>query len=136
MTPNATSLAFQSNKTDTILQNVRRYATEASKGGSNAAIYAALGAVALGGAYYYINSGAGTPHPSKEEGKTPKSTSEPAKAAFTGGEQGFLSLPLESVETINHNTKKFRFSLPEADMESGLRVACKLAVRRPDFNVS
>lgn len=103
--------------------NIRRYATEAPKGGSNAAIYAALGGVALGGAYYYMNSGAVTPHPLKEEGKTPKSTSELAKVAFMGGEQGFLSLPLESVETINHNTKKFRFSLPEADMESGLRVA-------------
>jgi cytochrome-b5 reductase len=92
-----------------------------------------LGGVALGGAYYYMNSGAVTPHPLKEEGKTPKSTSELAKVAFMGGEQGFLSLPLESIETINHNTKKFRFSLPEADMESGLRVACKLAVRRPDL---
>jgi len=103
--------------------NVRRYATEAPKGGSNTAMYAGLGVVGLGGAYYYMNSGATTPHPSKEEGKVPKSTSEPAKAAFTGGEQGFLSLPLESIENINHNTKRFRFSLPEADMESGLKVA-------------
>lgn len=43
--------------------------------------------------------------------------------AFKGGDE-FLSLKLDSVEKVNHNTKKFRFLLPEDDMQSGLAVAC------------
>lgn len=45
------------------------------------------------------------------------------KKALTGGDQGFVSLKLEDVEIVNHNTKKFRFKLPEEDMVSGLNVA-------------
>ncbi len=51
------------------------------------------------------------------------------KSAFTGGEQGFISLKLESVENINHNTKKFRFALPEEDQVSGLKVASALLTK-------
>ena len=47
----------------------------------------------------------------------------PAKPAFTGGDQGFISLVLEKSEIVNHNTKKLTFKLPEDDMESGLPVA-------------
>lgn len=46
-----------------------------------------------------------------------------AKKAFTGGEQGFVSLKLEEVHDVNHNTKRFRFKLPENDMVSGLHIA-------------
>jgi len=46
------------------------------------------------------------------------------KKAFTGGDQGFLSLVLEKSEIVNHNTKKLTFKLPEEDQESGLPVAC------------
>ena len=46
-------------------------------------------------------------------------------AAFTGGDQGFLDLKLDSVENVNHNTKRFRFLLPEKDQVSGLQIACK-----------
>jgi cytochrome-b5 reductase len=46
------------------------------------------------------------------------------KKAFTGGEQGFISLLLEKSEIVNHNTKKLTFKLPEEDMESGLPVQC------------
>ena len=37
-----------------------------------------------------------------------------------------MSLVLDSVEQVNHNTKKFRFHLPEEDSVSGLNVACRL----------
>jgi len=67
---------------------------------------------------------AGAAPPSEEANKIPASSGEAAKAAFTGGEQGFLSLKLEKSELINHNTKKLTFALPEDDMESGLHVAC------------
>ena len=51
------------------------------------------------------------------------------KKAFTGGEQGFISLKLDSVENINHNTKKFRFELPESDQVSGLQIASALLTK-------
>lgn len=69
------------------------------------------------GAYYYTQGDA----PSAKAALTPKAAAQPA---FTGGDQGFLSLKLESTENINHNTKKFRFALPESDQTSGLAVAC------------
>lgn len=53
-----------------------------------------------------------------------------APKAFTGGEQGFVDLKLSSVENVNHNTKRFRFDLPEKDQVSGLDVACECAQLR------
>ncbi len=49
---------------------------------------------------------------------------KPAQKTFKGGDQGWLDLKLESVEQINHNTKKLRFALPDKDDVSGLQVAC------------
>ena len=77
--------------------------------------YAAAGisAVAAGGAAYYSSQ------------QTPSLRADaPAPKAFQGGDQGFLSLKLESVTDLSWNTKKFRFALPEANQESGLPVAC------------
>jgi len=51
------------------------------------------------------------------------------KKAFTGGEQGFVSLKLADVQTVNHNTKKFRFELPEEDMVSGLVIASAILTK-------
>jgi len=65
----------------------------------------------------------GNAPPSEEANKIPSSTGA-VKKAFTGGDQGFVSLALENIEVVNHNTKKLRFKLPEEDMESGLPVAC------------
>jgi len=119
----------------------RRYATENSNGGSNTLLY--VGAVALlsGGGYYYYNQGdnaAKIKSATKDaeakakdvagQGKA-KAEGAVAKAAFTGGDQGFLSLKLESVEMINHNTKKFRFALPENDQVSGLHVASAILTK-------
>lgn len=78
------------------------------------AAYGAIGLGAMGAGYYYYTSQASPTL--KMEGPAPK--------AFQGGDQGFLSLKLDSVEKISENTKKFRFALPEADQESGLPVAC------------
>jgi len=64
----------------------------------------------------------GNAPPSEEANKIPSSTGA-VKKAFTGGDQGFVSLALENIEVVNHNTKKLRFKLPEEDMESGLPVA-------------
>ncbi|KAH8899365.1 ferredoxin reductase-like protein [Thozetella sp. PMI_491] len=121
-----------------VRQQFRRYAADAkpseSKGG-NAVLYAAAaGALGLAG-YYFISSGA--PAAKKAEAVVKDAASAAAaavpgleaKKAFTGGEQGFLSLKLEEVETVNHNTKRFRFKLPEEDQVSGLSVASALLTK-------
>ena len=51
------------------------------------------------------------------------------KKTFTGGDQGFISLKLESIENINHNTKKFRFVLPDEDAVSGIQIASALLTK-------
>lgn len=42
-----------------------------------------------------------------------------------GGGPAFLSLPLESAEMVNHNTKRLRFKLPSAESVSGLPLTCE-----------
>lgn len=94
-----------------------------------------LGAASLAGAgtYYFFS---GTPAAKKAEAKVKEVADTAAtkvgiepKKAFTGGDQGFLSLELKDVETVNHNTKRFRFALPEEDMVSGLHVASALLTK-------
>lgn len=106
----------------------RSYATEPAKGGSNVLLYAA-GAAAVGGAgYYFTATPSGKRTAEKAEGEVAKVAGTP-KPAFTGGDQGFLSLVLEEVEDVTHNTKRFRFKLPEADMVSGMHVASALLTK-------
>lgn len=78
-----------------------------------------------------MSGGGATAPASKEEQKNaPANTGDrvsdkPAPGAFTGGDQGFLDLKLSNVETVNHNTKRFRFELPDKDQVSGLNIACQ-----------
>lgn len=101
-------------------------------------IYAAIAAAAGGAGYYFYNQG---DNAAKVKGAA-KDAEAKAKGvvggnlgssgiskAFTGGDQGFISLKLDSVEKINHNTKKFRFELPESDQVSGLSVASALITK-------
>jgi cytochrome-b5 reductase len=75
--------------------------------------------------------GGATAPASKEEQKNAPANAgdrvadKPAPKAFTGGDQGFLDLKLLNVETVNHNTKRFRFELPDKDQVSGLNIACQ-----------
>jgi cytochrome-b5 reductase len=93
-------------------------------------LYTGVAAAAISGGYFFMRGGnaptgqAGNAPPSEEAQKIPAGSDKPGKPAFTGGEQGFLSLKLEKSEVVNHNTKKLTFALPEGDMESGLNVAC------------
>ncbi|TVY18256.1 NADH-cytochrome b5 reductase 2 [Lachnellula arida] len=120
----------------------RRYATEPASGGSNTLLYSAIAAaVGAGGGYYFYNSGDNASKvknaakdaevKAKEAVGKGKAQAESiaGKAAFTGGDQGFISLKLDSVENVNHNTKKFRFELPEADQVSGLAVASAIITK-------
>jgi cytochrome-b5 reductase len=106
----------------------RRYATESSEPKkNNTALYGALGLTVAGAGYYFLS---GTPGAAKKaEEKVAEKTSAEPKKAFTGGEQGWLSLTLQEVETLNHNTKRFRFKLPEDDMVSGMHVASALLTK-------
>jgi len=86
-------------------------------------LYGGIGAAGLTGAYFYMRGGSPTGNAATEDAnKIAAATGAVAKKAFTGGEQGFISLVLEKSENLNHNTKKLTFKLPEADMESGLPV--------------
>ncbi|KAG5953000.1 NADH-cytochrome b5 reductase [Claviceps sorghi] len=101
----------------------RRYATESgAKGGSNALLLGAGGAVLAGAGYYFFG---GSPSPAAAQAKE----AMPAKPAFTGGDQGFVSLKLAEVENVNHNTKRLRFELPEPDQVSGLAVASAILTK-------
>ena len=55
------------------------------------------------------------------------------KKALTGGDQGFISLELKDIETVNHNTKRLRFALPEDDMVSGVTFTSAILTKfKPD----
>ncbi|KKY31102.1 putative nadh-cytochrome b5 reductase [Diaporthe ampelina] len=110
---------------------IRRYADKPSapSGGSNNTLLYFLGggAAAAGGYYYFTqNPGAAQKAEAKVKGALPGGE---VKKALTGGDQGFLSLKLDDVEIVNHNTKKFRFKLPEDDMVSGLEVASAILTK-------
>ncbi|KAK3336627.1 putative cytochrome b5 protein [Cercophora scortea] len=105
-------------------QFARRYATEqASKptpqSSSNYGAWFAAAAVVCGVSAYFVVP-AGTFGATEAKAKEAAASAVEAKKALTGGDQGFVSLKLEDVETINHNTKRFRFKLPEDDMVSGV----------------
>lgn len=53
---------------------------------------------------------------------------DPSPKVFTGGEQGFVPLTLESVADVNHNTKRFKFKFEDAKAVSGLSYCCKYSL--------
>merc|ERR1712177_103381 len=120
--------------------HVRRYATEPPKsGGSGAGLYGAIGAAALGGGYWYMNQGShgsvnesaahGQPASKSQEQTTPAKAGPNAVKTFTGGDQGFIPLVLDSTEQVSHNTKKLRFKLSSEDAVAGLPVASALITK-------
>lgn len=76
-----------------------------------------MAAAAGGGAYYYASRGVAT--------KT-DAPQTPAKPAFDGN---WLTLKLDKVDEVNHNTKLFTFALPEPDNVGGLHVGSALLTR-------
>jgi len=118
-----------------VLQHLRRYATEAPKAANNTAVYGGVAAAAAGvGGWYMMNRGGAVADapPSKDEAQNiPAQAGDRAVKCFKGGDQGFVSLVLQDIQEINHNTKRLRFHLPEEDSVSGLNVACKSREMRP-----
>jgi cytochrome-b5 reductase len=102
-------------------------------------LYAGVATLLAGGGYYYYNQ---NPDQIKNAAKDAeakakqvvgqakdKAEGTTSKSAFTGGDQGFISLKLDSVENVNHNTKKFRFALPDVDQVSGLHIASAILTK-------
>lgn len=93
-------------------------------------LYAGVAAVVLGGGGYYAYSSGQVKSAVGSTGtKAKQLVGSVSKPAFTGGDQGFISLKLEEVEIVNHNTKHFRFALPEGDNVSGLKTASALITK-------
>ncbi|KAF4125187.1 cytochrome-b5 reductase, partial [Geosmithia morbida] len=109
----------------------RSYATEVPKGGSSNTLLYAAGAAGLAGAGYWYFAGAGVAAAAtaNKAAGGDASSKAPPKPALTGD---FVSLKLAEVEDVNHNTKKFRFELPEPDMVSGLTVASAVLAKYKD----
>lgn len=82
-----------------------------------------IGAAVLSGAYFYMRRQNPSPLTSPKGDAKSNPVVGQSKPAFTGGDQGFVSLMLEKSELVNHNTKRLTFKLPEPDMDSGLHVA-------------
>lgn len=117
--------------TEDLCQGMRTYATEAPQKGSSATPWI-VAAAALGtgyAGYLYL----GQPKTVKEAADKAKTEAGAVaaavpgigpKKAFTGGNQDFIDLKLVSIDSYNHNTKRFKFALPEDDQVSGLHIAC------------
>ncbi|EXJ95734.1 cytochrome-b5 reductase [Capronia coronata CBS 617.96] len=107
-------------------QSIRSYATEApSKSSSTPFIVgaAAVGTGILGYTFLGNNKvAADAPKPS-DDAKYGASKIGDGSKAFTGGDQGFISLKLAEVHEYNHNTKILKFALPDPEQVSGLSVA-------------
>ncbi|GKT63386.1 NADH-cytochrome B5 [Colletotrichum tofieldiae] len=73
-------------------------------------------AVAAGGIGLGIMSKLLVGNASAESGAPPK---------VFGAGPAFVSLPLESSEEVNHNTKRLRFKLPQREAVSGLSLTCE-----------
>ena len=102
---------------------MRRYTTqpEPMKKFPTGPIYAVVAAAAVGGTYFLYEK---TKPPTKIASTTKSALAPSGNKAFKGGDQGFIDLKLENVEEVNHNTKRFRFALPDKDDVSGLETAC------------
>ncbi|KAJ9611748.1 NADH-cytochrome b5 reductase [Cladophialophora chaetospira] len=119
-------------------QSVRGYATDAQPPRSSSTPYI-VGAVALGsGIFGYsflgpASKASKTDGPPSQSTEDKKNINEQKKEApgktFTGGEQGFVDLKLKEIIDYNHNTKRFKFSLPDAEHVSGLNVASAIITK-------
>lgn len=107
---------------------VRRYASEAPKS-SNTLLYSAIGVAAVGGGYYALSGKSAAQIKDEAKNIASHPTQLTGKKVFTGGDQGFIPLTLESVDEVNHNTKKLRFKFEEGDSVSGLSVASALITK-------
>lgn len=118
---------------------IRRYAsTEAGPAKSSSLPWMLTGAAILGvGGYLTLaknpEKAHAVAHKAEEKVKGAvedvKGATGSSKKVFTGGDQGFVSLKLESVEDVSSNTKKFKFSFPEEDQVSGLQIASALLTK-------
>lgn len=73
--------------------------------------------------------------PSGKNGELPEfvnrtgNSTEGMKTFLKGGDQGWVSVKLESAQDVSHNTKLLRFALPEPDMASGVFTASAILTK-------
>jgi len=116
--------------------HVRRYASEAGAGKSSQLPWMLTGAAILGvGGYFTLaknpEKAHEVAHKAEEKVKSVAGAASDAASSkvFTGGDQGFVSLKLDKIETVSPNTKKFTFIFPEEDQVSGLQIASALLTK-------
>ncbi|EYE94500.1 cytochrome b5 reductase family protein [Aspergillus ruber CBS 135680] len=97
-------------------QGLRKYSTEAPKGKSLTPVYVTVGLAGAGIGFYRYSTGAAT-------------AEAPRQKVFVGGDQGWVDLKLAEVETLSHNTKRFRFEFEDKEAVSGLQVASALLAK-------
>jgi cytochrome-b5 reductase len=121
-------------RTNIFLQSIRTYATESPAPKSSNTPYIVATAAAGAGIFGYNFLGNSSkqvkseapPSQSTEDKKDINASKETAPGkTFTGGDQGFVDLKLTEIIPYNHNTKRFKFALPDPEHVSGLNVACK-----------
>jgi len=92
-----------------------------------------LGAAAVGAVIYATRSQDEiTPKLAADQPPKTGSSKDPQRI-FTSG-ISFQDMKLQSVERINHNTKRLRFALPEEDPVTGLQPCCECDLSRALFS--
>ncbi|KAL2441741.1 NADH-cytochrome b5 reductase 2 [Exophiala dermatitidis] len=115
-------------------QSIRSYATDAAAKPSSSStpwiVAAAAAATGVAGWAFLGNNkvAADAPKPS-DDAKYGATKVDESSKAFTGGDQGFISLKLAEVIPYNHNTKRFKFELPDPEQVSGLSVASAIITK-------
>lgn len=82
-------------------------------------VYLTVGLAGAGIGFYRYSTGSATAESPKDR-----------QHVFVGGEQGFVDLKLANVETLSHNTKRFRFEFDDKEAVSGLTVACECGLEK------
>lgn len=105
----------------------RTYATEQATGGSSKApLFGGIALAAAGAGYYFMSQDGSAQAVKDAAHKVEERVLPPGKPTFTGD---WVSLKLEKSESVNHNTKKLTFLLPDEEHVTGLPVTSALLTR-------
>ncbi|PGH00785.1 NADH-cytochrome b5 reductase 2 [Polytolypa hystricis UAMH7299] len=91
---------------------------------SKAPVYAGAALAAAAGAGFWFWQ--------QQTSEVTKIADKDRAKVFTGGDQGWVDLKLAQIETVSHNTKKFRFEFEDSEAVSGLHIASALLTKFKD----
>jgi len=93
-----------------------------------------LGAAAVGAVIYAARSQDEiTPKLAADQPPKTKSSKDPRRIFASG--ISFQDMKVQSVERVNHDTKRLRFALPEEDAVTGLQPCCECDQSRALFSI-